>query len=286
MVRKKSQWAVGSNQYLMRAGLGRTNGLSMEQNVDLSTPERDQEKFDACGITWRDFAVDQIQASSLERARHRFRAQFPVLIWNAAALEGNNFTLPEVQTLLGGSTVAGKSIEDERQILSLSEAYSRLDEIVGEGTFSLSKKTSDELHGLLAVHEALDAGRFRGEGQGTGGGTVRLARGGHVDGTPHGEGGSALREHYDDLIRYLSTVDGPRKRALIYFASATRRQFYFDGNKRTARLMLAGLLMSNGFDIVSVPFSRRLEFNQALDLLFAEDEATELLAFLATCDIG
>ena len=286
MVKKKSQWAVDSTQYLKRAGLGRTNGHSMEQTVDLSTPQPEQEKLDVCGVTWREFAVDQIQESSIDRARHRFRAQFPVLIWNAAALEGNNFTLPEVQTLLDGSTVAGKSIEDERQILSLSEAYSRLDEMVGGGTFSLSKKTSDELHGLLAVHESLDAGRFRGEGEGTGGGTVRLARGGHVDGAPHGEGGSALREHYDDLIRYLSAVDDPRKSALIYFASATRRQFYFDGNKRTARLMLAGLLISNGFDVVSVPFSRRLEFNQALDVLFAEDEATELLEFLATCDIG
>jgi hypothetical protein len=110
-----------------------------------------------------------------------------------------------------------------------------------------------------------------------------LASGGLVDGTPHGAGGETLRAHFDDLILYLETVEDPRQRALIYFAAAVRRQFYFDGNKRTARLMMTGELMKSGFDVVSVPVARKLEFNQALDVLFSDDDATELLRFLGTC---
>jgi peptide/nickel transport system substrate-binding protein len=87
------------------------------------------------------------------------------------------------------------------------------------------------------------------------------------------------------VASYLAKIEDPRRRALIYFASATRRQFYFDGNKRTARLMMTGELMSSGYDIVSVPFGRKLEFNNALDTLFSEDDGTELLHFLATCTL-
>jgi len=229
--------------------------------------------------------VNKIGLSSVERSRHRFRAHLPELIWNTAALEGNNFTLPEVKTLLEGVTVGGKKLEDAEQIIALSEAYSRLDEMVGTGRFSLSKEVSDELHYLVARHEAIEAGSFRGEGKVQGGGTVRLASGGVVPGTEHGEGGALLRKHFTNLVDYLKTVSDPRRRALIYFASAVRRQFYFDGNKRTARLMMTGELMSGGYDIVSVPYSRKLELNNALDVLFDLNDATELLRFLSTCTL-
>jgi hypothetical protein len=111
----------------------------------------------------------------------------------------------------------------------------------------------------------------------------QLASGGVVPGTEHGEGGALLRKHFANLTDYLGTVSDARRRALIYFASATRRQCYFDGNKCTARLMMAGELMSSAYDLVSVPYSRKLEFNNALDILFDRDDATELLRFLSTC---
>ena len=247
--------------------------------------DEDRWRFEDTGVTWESFDTDKIRPSSVERSRHRFRAHLPELIWNTAALEGNNFTLPEVKTLLEGVTVGGKKLEDEQQIIALSEAYNRLDEMVGSGQFSLRKDVSDELHRLVARHEAIESGSFRGEGRVQGGGAVQLASGGVVPGTEHGEGGVLLREHFSSLLDYLSTVSDPRSRALIYFASATRRQFYFDGNKRTARLMMAGELMSSGYDLVSIPFSRKLEFNNALDILFDRDDATELLRFLTTCTL-
>lgn len=96
-----------------------------------------------------------------------------------------------------------------------------------------------------------------------------------------GEG--RVREHFAELTDYPGTVSDARHRALIYVASATRRQFYVDGNKRTARLMMSGELMTSGYDLVSVPYSRKLEFNNALDILFDRDDATEILRFLSTC---
>jgi Fic family protein len=207
----------------------------------------------------------------------------PDLIWNAAALEGNNFTLSEVRTLLDGTTVGGKNIDDVKQIFALGDAYSRLDELVGTAAFSLSKSGSDELHELVAVHEAVEVGHFRGEGSAVGGGNVHLSSGGSAAGTPHGDGGALLLSHYEDLLENLQDVADPRRRALVYFAAVIRRQFYFDGNKRTARMMMTGELISSGYDAVSIPFARKLEFNNALDDMFSADDATELLRFLVSC---
>lgn len=281
MVGEPRRWALGSNQYVQRARADRTD----HGPASAATTDRARRQHEDTGITWTDFDVSSIKASTIERTRHRFRAQFPELIWNAAALEGNTFTLPEVRTLLDGVTVGGKRADDERQIIALSEAYNRLDELVSTGEFNLSKQTSDELHGLVARHEAIESGHFRGEGRTTGGGTVRLSNGGSTPGTPHGAGGAALIKHHADLVHLLDGLDDPRERALIYFASATRRQFYFDGNKRTARMMMTGVLISGGYDLVSIPYARKLEVNHALDRLFSSDDATELLRFLTTCTV-
>ncbi|MGH3303435.1 MAG: hypothetical protein ACRDOK_17485 [Streptosporangiaceae bacterium] len=282
----RQRWARGSNQYVKGAG---TSGQPAAGTaVDLTPPDDavDSGRLEDFGVTWRPFGVELVHPSGIDRARHRFRAHLPELIWNTAALEGNNFTLPEVRTLLEGVTVGGRRLADEQQIIALSEAYRRLDEIVGSGSFSLDKSVADEFHSLVARHEAIESGHFRGEGQVTGGGSVRLSSGGVVPGIDHGEGGDALRRHYTSMLDGLSEIEDARTRALVYFASAVRRQFYFDGNKRAARLMMSGELMSNGFDAVSVPYARQLEFNEALDEMFTTNDATPLLAFLGTCTIG
>jgi hypothetical protein len=286
-VSDQPNWAPGSDSYIKRS---RERQEEDAPPGELLPPhafrtDEDRWRFEDTGMMWDSFDVDKIGPSTVERSRHRFRAHLPELIWNTAAFEGNNFTLPEVKTLLEGVTVGGKKLEDAQQIIALSEAYNLLDVMVGNGQFSLSKDVSDQLHGLVARHEAIEAGSFRGEGRVQGGGTVQLASGGVVPGTEHGEGGVLLREHFASLVDYLSAVSDARRRALIYFASATRRQFYFDGNKRTARLMMAGELMSSGYDLVSVPYGRKLEFNNALDILFDRDNATELLRFLSTCTL-
>lgn len=69
----------------------------------------------------------------------------------------------------------------------------------------------------------------------------------------------------------------------MYFASATRWQFYFDGNKRTARIMMTGALIQSGFEPVNIPYARQEELNVALDELFRTDHGTRLIEFLTTC---
>jgi hypothetical protein len=44
---------------------------------------------------------------------------FSGLVFDMAALEGNSFTYPEVQTLLDGITVGGKKLSEEQQVLNI-----------------------------------------------------------------------------------------------------------------------------------------------------------------------
>lgn len=284
MVTPDRRWAIGSNQYVKRLRAGKPDA---QEGASLPALDNAQGTFDALGVTWDRSLIflDAIPPSTTDRARARLRAQLPELVWNAAALEGNTYTLPEVRTLLEGVTVGGKPVEDAKQILALSEAFSDLDNLLARGEFRLDKITSDRLHGLVARDEAIESGAFRGEGVVSGGGHVRLSDGSRVDGVEHGPGGQLLIERFERARAFLDGVDDPRLAALAYFASATRSQFYFDGNKRTARLMMAGHLMANGFEAVSVPAARRLEFNLVLDHLFATNDAAPLMAFLAACAI-
>lgn len=277
----RRKWAVGSDQYVKRLGAsGPEPAAQMSAEGSASDAElREQRELTGVTFDLGTVDLDSVKSTDIERARHRFRAALPDLIWNAAALEGNTFTLPEVRTLLDGTTVHGKPLEDEQQVLALSEGYSLIDELVGDGAFSLDKRTTDRVHGLIARHEAAESGHFRGEGVVGGGGNVRLSTGGVVAGVPTDQ----LPGRWAHLLEYLETVDDPRARALVYNAAATRAQFYFDGNKRTARLMMTGELMRHGFDAVNVPRARLLEYNVALDRLFETDDATELLQFVASC---
>jgi hypothetical protein len=88
----------------------------------------------------------------------------PEYVWDAGVLEGNPFTFPEVKTLLEGVTTGGRKLSDQEQILNLAESSKHLMALVRNREFKLDKSTFCSLHALVARHEALEWGHFRGEG--------------------------------------------------------------------------------------------------------------------------
>jgi hypothetical protein len=60
-------------------------------------------------------------------------------------------------------------------------------------------------------------------------------------------------------------------------------KFFFDGNSSTSRLMMNGVLMSNGIDAISVPAQRAGDFNEKTVGFYTSKDATEMMAFLAEC---
>lgn len=277
---EQSRWGVGSNQYKKRPG----RPAPQEPAPNLLAPVA-RDRVQELGFTWDSAAVPWHLMDDMEvpRAVARFEGQLAGHVWDAAALEGNPYTLPEVQTLLEGVTVGGHRLADEQQVLALASSTRMLHDMVQDETFAAGKEISDKLHGVVAPHEAIEAGHFRGEGLVRGGGTVNLGEAGTFHATQCEDGGVELRVEYVRGLAYLDALEDPVERAVAYFCFGTRHQFYFDGNKRTSRLMMNGILMSSGHDAISIPFNRRLEFNQALVTLYADADATPLMRFIIDC---
>ena len=78
-------------------------------------------------------------------------------------------------------------------------------------------------------------------------------------------------------------VADPRERGMAFFLFGALQQFYFDGNKRTSRFMMNGILMSHGFDAISVPAKRAQEFNENMVRFYLGKDATEMMRFLIDC---
>jgi Fic family protein len=240
--------------------------------------------LDTLGIKWdRTFFPLAIQHGSPERAVKRFLRSMPQFVWEAAQLEGNPFTFPEVQTLLDGVTVGGQKLSDAQQILGLRDSMKLLCGEVLVGTFELNRDMACRLNGLIARDEALEWGHFRGEGRETSNVGVNL---GAVSWKPKPTepGGRNLIAAFEAGSAALkSGVTDPVERALALKLFMAREQFFFDGNKRTARAMMNGELMRHGFDGLSIPASKQLAYNEAMARFYPSGEATEMMRLLASC---
>ena len=162
----------------------------------------------------------------------RMRAQ---TIFNIAALENSPYTYPEVQTLLEGVTVGGHRLEDQQLILNQDESWKALYKALANNTFSLDKDFVCQLHAIVANGEALEWGVFRSSQVGIAGTEYAPPKADELD---------AIFCDLMDAIKGLHPVD----RAINYFLRASKAQFFFDGNKRTARLVANGILLNLGWN--------------------------------------
>ena len=241
--------------------------------------------FSPFGFDWDRTAVPTLPVQPLDHVRLRYQQALPQFVFDASALEGNPFTFPEVKTLMDGTTVGGHKLSDAQQVTNLAKASRRLLALVQGKAFKLDKETSDALHGLIAYQEALEWGHFRGEGAEEGfTPAVSLGEQPAYHPLPTQSGGKNLLKLYQDGIQAMAqTVLNPLERALSYFLFGALHQFYFDGNKRTARAMMNGILLSAGLDAISIPAKSAHIFNKKMVQFYTHKNGTEMMAFLITC---
>ena len=242
--------------------------------------------FDSLGFQWNRGSVPrQFPRASLDRVVFRFRRMLPEYVWDAGVLEGNPFTYPEVKTLLEGVTVGGRKVSDQEQILNLAESSKQLVELVRQQQFKLDKATFCSLHALVARNEALEWGHFRGEGAETQFTPyVALGDRGKFEPLITEKGAVRLNDVFGKGLQSLKEqVPDPFERASAFFLFGSLQQFFFDGNKRTSRFMMNGILMSEGIDAVSIPAARAEEFNSRMVDFYTTRDGTEMMAFVLDC---
>lgn len=193
------------------------------------------------------------------------------LVTDTVNLEGNPFTLPEVQTLLDGVTVGGHKLSDSEQVLNQSESWKLLVNMVRRKTFAVSKDVACQFNAVVARNEALKWGAFRDREVTIAGTDWRPPTADSLDG------------HFRELLDRINTLSDVFIQAMTIFLDMARHQYFFDGNKRTGRLMMNGIILDAGYDVLSVPYKRRQEFNEKMIRFYDTGEQTEMFEFLLSC---
>jgi hypothetical protein len=254
--------------------------LSVSPNEALN-----MELFKKLGFKWdREIIPQVVPTHSVERACFRFHKMLPEFVWDASVLEGNPFTFVEVKTLLDGVTVGGRKISDQEQVLNLAESSKYLLSLVKNKEFQADKKVFTKINSLVARNESLEWGGFRGEGKETNY-HPRVALGEHdpYKPLPTVKGAFLLNKTFSDGIAELEKINSPFERSIAFFLFGALQQFFFDGNKRTSRFIMNGILMSNGIDAISIPASRAQEFNQNMVEFYLDKDATKMMFFMIDC---
>ncbi len=216
--------------------------------------------------------------SAIESARHcitirpdKRRALFIAekirldFVFNTAALEGNPFTFPEVQTLLDGITVGGHKISDSNQILNLNKAHTHMLTAVKREIFTLSAAMACQLNAIVAFEEALKWGEFR-DAMVTIAGTEYRPPPAHH-----------LADIFESGKNSLAHILDPILRALLTFLWGSLNQFFYDGNKRTSRLLSNGILLMAGYPPLLIKAQDQLHYNQIMTRFYDTQEGTQAL---------
>lgn len=200
-----------------------------------------------------------------------FKRNLAEITWHwMRTLENNPATLPQTQTILGGQSVGGISIFELLQVRHYGDAAKRLSDLVRTNAFRFDQETASRLQGLSGREEALTWGAFRT-------GAVSIAG---VEYTP--PEAEALDRLAHEAFAWLgSRIQNPKERAIAAFLFLSRSQFFFDANKRTASLMMNGILMANGYLPITVLNTQSERFHDKLRAFYESGNADGMFAFFS-----
>lgn len=199
------------------------------------------------------------------------KRQLSELVCDAVNLEGINFTLPEIQTLLDGVTVGGHKLSDQHIAVNQAQAWRTLFLWVEHNQFALTIDKACELHAIAAKDEALAWGSFRS-------GAVTIAGTAYMP-----PPASTLPELFARMVAETLQLPDAYDQAIAVFLTMARCQFFYDVNKRLGRFMMNGWLLKAGFPAINLPAKRQLEFNRLMLEFYQSGEQAPMNAFLRSC---
>lgn len=206
-----------------------------------------------------------------DTAYYRLKKLMPEFVWDITHLEDNPYTFTEVQTLIEGTTVGGYTIADQKQVINQFKSLKYLLQLIKNDTFEFNQETILAAHKILAESEALKWGCIRD-------GEVRI--GGTEHKPPQAQD---LNKLHLDGIAEMSKIESAFERSLVYFCFGSINQFFYDGNKRTSRWAMNGILMSNGYNYLSIPGNKKNLFNDVMVDFYNTKDATQAMLFLTGC---
>lgn len=199
------------------------------------------------------------------------KRELSLFVYDAVQLEGINFSLPEIQTLLEGVTVGGHKLSDQQIAVNQGNAWNKMFRDIEQNAFALSAEYAQQLHAVAGKEEALMWGCFRSGG-------VTIAGTEYMP-PEH----TKLPELFVQLIHEQANIPDIYDRAIWVFLTMARQQFFYDVNKRMGRFMMNGILLSAGYPAINVPVKRKLEFNEGMLAFYENNNPQQMNLFLRSC---
>jgi Fic family protein len=199
------------------------------------------------------------------------RRQLAEFVCDAVNLEGINFTLPEIQTLLDGVTVGGHKVIDQQIALNQADTWRTLFKLIEKNQFEITVEKVCALHLIAAKDEALEWGKFRSGG-------VTIAGTGYMP--PQAD---SLPELFEKMVNEANKISDIYDRAVHFFLTMARCQFFYDVNKRMGRFIMNGLLLRCGYPAINLPVKKQLTFNQLMLTFYETGDQKQMNSFLRSC---
>lgn len=226
------------------------------------------------GMHWdtnqQDFQIPYI--GDMKKASFIFKKNLASITWNCmSSLEKNPTTLPQTQTILKGQSVGGVSIFDLMQVKNYGDGAKELLRLLENKQFRLDLKTACAIHQFVGKEDALEWGCVR---------NMSVSIGGVEYCPPPAH---QLEEIATTGFSYLENeIKDPRERAVATFLFMSRNQFFFDANKRTASLMMNGVLMQNGYWPIMILNQDSEKFHELLGEFYETGDANGMMKFFSS----
>ena len=215
----------------------------------------DQELGKTINKLWQDYKESpDLPIDAEKRAWEQFKI---AQVYNTCALEGNTFTYSETEMLLKGITVAGKKVEEMKDILNQAEIISFMKKWVREKENLFTEKKIQDLHKILGQDIIRTPGQYR---------TTPVLIGGSKYRSVENE--KNIKKLIKNYVIDISKPEFSKKHiseqaSLVHLGFAIIQPFY-DGNKRTARVLQNLWLMRKKFPPVIIPVEKIIEYRKAM----------------------
>lgn len=179
-------------------------------------------------------------------------------------MENRAVTFPETQTILNGINVPNLLIDDIQAILNMRDAWKFL---LHSFTEDLSIDYMCKLNGFIARNEALEWGVLRTDNVG-------------ISGTDYKQE-IPVRTVVEQELKDILVKDGSAtEKALTTFLWGTRKQLFWDGNKRTSMTVANKILLAAGAGLLTITDTYMNKFNELLLAYYNTGEVDILKQFL------
>ena len=184
---------------------------------------------------------------------------FEEIIYDISLTEGNQMTLLETANTLSGKAPKNARIKDVILVTNLKKGFDYILNKIKENNFYFDKDTFCTVNRLVASNDNFDnLGGFRRY-------NIKIIGAKHTGIEVANLDISffeTINKYHDDKREGIKIID--------LFLNLCKNQYFGDGNKRTAQLIMCGLLILNGYAPFSINF-KDIEYSEAL-VNFYDDE--------------